>query len=197
MNKENTEPIRFNHSDIFYSSYYNNENQLLTSGINSPYESVIKIENTERLNQLFNSLSVYFDKDNTLADEEMHNTLNEAINLLLDTNPGLSACLFDFVKPWKVDILDFMIRNYMYDISMIDIAHFTGRSLAHFKRDFKKISELPPQKRLIDKMLGMAHDKIRYHHRKMCEVATEVGFRNTAHFSKVYKDKYGFAPTKQ
>lgn len=177
--------------------HYINESQLLTDGINPPYESVIRIENTEKLNQLFNSLSLYFDKDHTPADEEMHNRLNEAVNMLLDTNPELSACLFDFAKPWKVDILEFLRRNYMYDISMEDIAHFTGRSLANFKRDFRKISELSPQKWLIDKRLEMAHDKIRFHHRKVSEVATEVGFRNVAHFSKAFKDKYGYAPTKQ
>lgn len=32
----------------------------------------------------------------------------------------------------------------MYDFSMEDLATFTGRSLATFKRDFKKISTLTP-----------------------------------------------------
>ncbi len=31
-----------------------------------------------------------------------------------------------------------MNENYMYEFSMEEIAHYTGRSLATFKRDFKR-----------------------------------------------------------
>ncbi|WP_407032619.1 helix-turn-helix transcriptional regulator [Polluticaenibacter yanchengensis] len=37
----------------------------------------------------------------------------------------------------------------MDDLTMEQIASFTGRSLVTFKRDFKKISSLTPQKWLI------------------------------------------------
>lgn len=52
--------------------------------------------------------------------------------------------LFDFTDPWKIDILGFMEKNYAYDLTIEDIAHYTGRSLATFKRDFKKVSDLSP-----------------------------------------------------
>ena len=43
----------------------------------------------------------------------------------------------------KIDLLEFMEKNYAYDLTIEDIAHYTGRSLAAFKRDFRKISDLP------------------------------------------------------
>ncbi|VDR34855.1 Uncharacterised protein [Alistipes sp. cv1] len=67
----------------------------------------------------------------------------EGTYVLLNTDRNLYASLFDFVDPWKIDI-DYLNENYMYDLSMEEIASYTGRSLATFKRDFAKVSDLPP-----------------------------------------------------
>lgn len=63
----------------------------------------------------------------------------EGVYVLLNTDKNLYASIFDFTDPWKIDILEFMERNYMNDISMEEIANYTGRSLSTFKRDFKKM----------------------------------------------------------
>lgn len=69
----------------------------------------------------------------------------EGIYVLLNTDRNLYASLFDFVEPWKIDILDYLNENYMCDLSLEEIASYTGRSLATFKRDFAKVSNLTPQ----------------------------------------------------
>jgi AraC-like DNA-binding protein len=84
----------------------------------------------------------------------------------------------------------------MYDLSSADMANFTGRSLAAFKRDFKKLSSLSPQKWIIRKRLEVAQLKIKNENRKVSEVCFEVGFKNLSHFSRVYKETFGVAPTK-
>ena len=63
----------------------------------------------------------------------------EGVYVLLNTDRNLYASLFDFVEPWKIDILDYLNENYMCDLSMKEIASYTGRSLATFKRDFSKV----------------------------------------------------------
>ena len=50
-----------------------------------------------------------------------------------------------------------MNENYMYELTMEEMAHYTGRSLATFKRDFKKISDLTPEKWFIRKRLEVAY----------------------------------------
>lgn len=45
-------------------------------------------------------------------------------------------------------------------MSIDDFATYTGRSLATFKRDFAKISSLPPQKWLIEHRLEKAADML-------------------------------------
>ena len=84
----------------------------------------------------------------------------------------------------------------MFDLSVEQIAGFTGRSLAAFKRDFKKISTLPPQKWIIEKRLNVASDKIQNENRKISDVYLEVGFKNLSHFSNAYKKQFGMAPSR-
>ena len=80
--------------------------------------------------------------------------------------------------PWKMDILDFMNENYMYEFTLEELAHYTGRSLATFKRDFKKVSALTPEKWLIRKRLEVAYHLLKEERRKVVDVYAEVGFKN-------------------
>lgn len=146
---------------------------------------------------LFESMTPYFDSDIQPADELLQLKMTEGVYVLLHTGKNLYASLFDFADPWKIDILEFMERNYMNDLSMEEIANYTGRSLSTFKRDFKKYSDLSPQKWLIRRRLEAAHELIRNGERKVSEVCFEVGFKNLSHFSKIYKEMYGVAPTEE
>ncbi len=121
----------------------------------------------------------------------------EGVYVLLNTDRNLYASLFDFVEPWKIDILDYLNENYMCDLSMKEIASYTGRSLATFKRDFAKVSDLTPQKWIVRRRLEAAHDLIRSGKKKVTEACFDVGFKNLSHFSKVYKETYGVAPSWQ
>lgn len=83
----------------------------------------------------------------------------------------------------------------MSDLSIEEIVHYTGRSLATFKRDFKKISDLTPEKWLIKKRLEKAYDLMKHSKKKVVEVYAEVGFRNPSHFSTAFKKHFGVAPS--
>ena len=84
---------------------------------------------------------------------------------------------------------------YMNDISMEEIANYTGRSLSTLKRDFKKCSTLSPREWLIRRRLEAARELIRKGGRKVSDICFEVGFKNLSHFSKIYKETYGIPPT--
>lgn len=148
------------------------------------------------IESLFRSVIPYFDAHEKPSDEVLKLKMVEGLYVLLRTDRNLYASLFDFVEPWKIDILDYLNENYKYDLTMEEIAKYTGRSLATFKRDFAKISDLTPQKWLIRRRLEEAHAQIQSGRRKVTEVCFEVGFKNLSHFSKVYKEMYGVAPTR-
>lgn len=157
--------------------------------------SAIKLPQTPDITSLFQSMTPYFDTSVKPAEELMNLKLLEGIYSLLNIDKRFYPSLFDFTEPWKIDILDYLDGNYMYDLTMEEIAKFTGRSLATFKRDFKKISSIPPQKWLIEKRLKVAYDKIRNESMKVSDVYLEVGFKNLSHFSSAFKKYYGYSPT--
>jgi AraC family transcriptional regulator, exoenzyme S synthesis regulatory protein ExsA len=158
--------------------------------------SVIKLPKAADIDSLFQSMTPYFDSDKEPAKELMLLKLHEGVYSLLNIDKRFYPALFDFTEPWKIDILEYMEENYMFDLSVEAIAGFTGRSLAAFKRDFKKISLLPPQKWLMTKRLKVAHDKIGSENKKVSDVYLEVGFKNLSHFSSAYKKQYGVSPSK-
>lgn len=88
-----------------------------------------------------------------------------------------------------------MNHNYMYELSVEELAHYTGRSLATFKRDFKKISDLTPEKWLIRKRLEVAYNMMQKGGIKIADIYTQVGFKNRSHFSSTFKKQYGIPPT--
>ncbi len=144
---------------------------------------------------LFESMTPYFDSDIQPTEDLLNLKMTEGVYVLLNTNKSLYASLFDFADPWKIDILEFLEKNYMNDLTMEEIANYTGRSLATFKRDFRKISDLSPQKWIIRRRLEAAHALILSGKRKVTEICFDVGFKNLSHFSKVYKEMYGSSPT--
>lgn len=158
-------------------------------------QTVFKLESSPAIESLFQSLTPYFESNIKPNDGVVKLKLQEGIFALLDSNELLYPILFDFAEPWKIDLLEFLNHNYMESLSMEQIASFTGRSLATFKRDFKKISNLTPQKWLIKKRLEMAYIKLKEENKKVQDVYVEVGFKNASHFSTTFKNQYGFSPT--
>lgn len=146
---------------------------------------------------LFESMTPYFDSDIQPTDELLQLKMVEGVYVLLNTSKSLYASIFDFADPWKINILEFLEQNYMNDLSMEEIANYTGRSLSTFKRDFKKYSVLSPQKWLIRRRLEAAHELIRKGDHKVSEICFDVGFKNLSHFSKIYKEMYGIPPTEK
>lgn len=156
---------------------------------------VIKLPKTVELDSLFASMTPYFNPNVKPKDNFMELKLQEGLMALLAIDERFVPTMFDFNEPWKIDILGFMEENFMYDLSMEEIAHYTGRSLATFKRDFKKISNLTPEKWLIKKRLEKAYELMKTKEKKVVEVYAEVGFRNPSHFSTAFKKEFGVAPT--
>lgn len=177
----------------FYQTIDKNK---IPKDVEKPKQSVIKLPKSSAITSLFQSMTPYFDSEEKPMEELMKLKLLEGVYSLLQIDNRFYPCLFDFTATWKIDILDFLENNYMYDLTVEEIAHFTGRSLATFKRDFKKISNLSPQKWLIEKRLKTAYDMLKNDHKKVSDVYLEVGFKNFSHFSTAFKRRYGFSPSK-
>jgi len=158
------------------------------------HSSVHILDKSPYIDSLFLSMIPFFEGNIEPRPELIDQKFEEGIWALLSLDEGFYPTLFDFADPWKIDILDFLNENFMYELTMEEIASYTGRSLATFKRDFAKISDLTPQKWLIQKRLQKAYELIKDEGKKITDVCYDVGFKNRSHFSSAFKKLYGLSP---
>jgi len=141
------------------------------------------------------SLVPYFDLKEQLPDAIAALKIEEATHILRAIAPGIDRHLANFAEPGKINLVNFMERNYMFNMPMEKFGYLTGRSLTTFKRDFKKAFQTTPQKWLTRKRLELAHYQVKQKNRKPSEVYLETGFENLSHFNYAFKRQFGYAPT--
>lgn len=93
----------------------------------------------------------------------------------------------------KIDLRDFMEKSFKSDMSMSEFARASGRSLSTFKRDFKKMSDLSPERWLTDRRLRASLEMLK-RGKRVTDTCFDVGFKNVSHFSAIFKKKFGVTP---
>ena len=147
------------------------------------------------LESLFNSLTPYFKLADALPADLAAFKIEEAIRVLRAIDKNVDHLLGQLDEPGKIDLMDFMERNYMFNLTAAKFGYLTGRSLTTFKRDFKKTFNNTPEKWLTKKRLELAHYLISEQKRKPSDVYFDVGFENLSHFSFAFKKQFGYNPT--
>jgi len=120
--------------------------------------------------------------------------VKEAVKLILHAMPELSGFFFDFSEPYKIDLEKFMHSNFHFNIPVEKFAQLTGRSLAGFKRDFKKAFGTSPRQWLTERRLTEARHLIEKK-KKPSAIYLDLGFESLSHFSHSFKRKFGKTPT--
>jgi AraC-like DNA-binding protein len=115
--------------------------------------------------------------------------------ILLQNQPELAGVFFDYGIPEKINLEEFMYRNYTFNVSLQKFAYLTGRSLSAFKRDFKTIFHETPNRWLVQRRLQEAHFLIDKKNKKPSEIYLDLGFEDLSHFSYAFKKQFGLAPT--
>ena len=155
----------------------------------------VMLEKHPFLNGLFFSLEQYFDAQQYPSKELMEIKLQEAVFTLLQLRPDLGQVLFDFSEPWKINLEDFMNKNYKCDLTVEEFAHYTGRSLSTFKKDFAEIFHNTPSRWIVKRRLEEAKCLMEKLGKKPADVYLEVGFKNLSHFSTAFKREFGISPS--
>ncbi len=146
------------------------------------------------LKGFFKSLESYFDAQEYPSEALMENKEKEAVLTLLQVKPEVVSLLFDFAEPFKINLETYMNDNYKSDLNINEFAHYTGRSLSAFKKDFENTFHLSPGRWLTRRRLKEARRLIE-NGEKPLEVYLQVGFKNLSHFSTAFKREYGFPPS--
>ncbi|MDQ0966139.1 AraC-like DNA-binding protein [Flavobacterium sp. W4I14] len=173
---------------------YSGQSDLIADG---PYvgEPVINMSHDVFMKGYFDSIVPYFKSNLPLTATMAEMKTREAIELVLRHNSRLKNMLFDFSEPFKIDLEVFMGQNYLYNVPMAQFARLSGRSLATFKRDFKKVFNDTPERWVKKRRLERAHFLIKEQHQAPVAVFNEVGFESLSHFSDAFKKFFGYNPS--
>ena len=147
------------------------------------------------MQNLFNSLHLHFDSGMKLGTELSEIKTREALLILMQIDTSLYHSLFNFTDPGKIDLEDFMCKNFMFNVPLETFSKMTGRSLSTFKRDFKIIFDQAPSRWLKKKRLEFAYYLIKEKNKAPSDVYLDVGFENLSHFSASFKEAYGYNPS--
>lgn len=159
-----------------------------------PFQKVYRFSKHPLLESCLASLIPYFDLGEQLPQDIATIKIEEAISILRSIDKDVDALLANFEEPGKINLTDFMERNYMFNMKLDKFGYLTGRSLATLRRDFKKAFNTTPQKWLTAKRLQLAHYHIAEKQSKPIDVYIEVGFENLSHFSYAFKNHFGYSP---
>ncbi len=96
-------------------------------------------------------------------------------------------------KPRR-NLLRLMAKPEIFQLSVADLAHISGRSLSSFNREFKTTFGVAPKQWLLDKKLAYSMELISDKELTVTEVAMQIGYDNVSHFIKVFKQRYGVTP---
>lgn len=141
------------------------------------------------------SLIPYFDVQEKFPENIASLKITEAISILRTIDKSIDNILANFEEPHKIDLSNFMEKNFMFNMPLEKFGYLTGRSLTTFKRDFHNIYNTTPQRWLTQKRLKLAHYELVEKNRKPVEVYLETGFENLSHFSYAFKKQFGLTPT--
>ncbi|MFT3702457.1 MAG: helix-turn-helix domain-containing protein [Agriterribacter sp.] len=161
----------------------------------SPQQQIHSFNKHPLLKSCLASLIPYFDMQDPFPEKIASLKIEEAITIVRTIEPAIDTVLANFEEPGKIELADFMEKNFMFNMPMERFGYLTGRSLSTFNRDFKKIYDITPQKWMTRKRLELAHYHLSEKKQRPVDVYLEVGFEDLSHFSYAFKKYFGYAPT--
>ena len=84
--------------------------------------------------------------------------------------------------------------NYNKSIDADSLARICDMSISSFHEHFKKITSHTPLQYIKKIRLTKAKDLLTKHGCKVVEVSDELGYDNSSHFSRDFKNYFGYSP---
>lgn len=154
-------------------------------------DAFVPIKKDPLINSFLLSLEPYYSDSGEISSSFSDLKREELLLILLQLHPELSDILFDFGIPGRMDLEEFMQKNYKFNVHLERFAYLTGRSLSAFKRDFKKIFNETPNRWLIKRRLQEARFLIEEKRKRPIDIYIDLGFEDFSHFSFAFKKEFG------
>lgn len=181
--------------DILKELYKNEFPNFIKGDAHKPY--IRKIEKQGVITHFIQSLDFYFENPNLVTDDLLKLKIKELILLLLQTDnaENIITLISHLFNPRQAGLFEVVEAHLYSSISIVDLARLTGRSLSTFKRDFETQFCDTPANYIKEKKLAKALELLQSTDLSVSEVCFGVGFQDTSHFTKTFKQKFNQTPS--
>jgi AraC-like DNA-binding protein len=152
----------------------------------------------DSLHAFFNSVATYFMNHDEVNKGLLELKFRELILNVVNNpnNKEVTSYFHSLITDNNSETIGkIMEENFSYNLRMEDYAKMCGRSLSAFKRDFETHFNTTPGKWLLTRRLQHSMILIHTSTKSISEIAFESGFENSSHFSRAFKQYYGYSPT--
>jgi len=194
-----TEPfciVVFIMPDSFISNFINSNKDQLPQPLTNSEDLVIPIKKDDVLTAFYDSVLPYFSSPSKPSEKLIELKFNELLLHILNNPENKELiCYMHEVASQKTNVMEqVMETNFSYNLELEDFANLCNRSLSSFKRDFENSYKTTPGRWLLAKRLDLAIQLIKTTNKSLSDIILESGFENQAHFSRVFKAKFGYSP---
>lgn len=193
-----------NNDNIYDSLMFSIKDSLLKSFLATSEIKIPKIEGevktgvypmSECLVAFAYSLKPYFFDDSIVHPGQLRLKIMELLYDVAECNRNMFLQILQLHEPVRTEIRHVVEQNYASPISLSELAYLSGRSLSSFKRDFQGVYNMSPALWIREKRLEKAKEMLETTLMSVSDICYSLGFENTSHFSRIFKEYHGQAPT--
>ncbi len=141
------------------------------------------------------SIKPYFFDQSVVHPGQLRLKIMELLYDVAECNRNMFLQILQLHEPIRTDIRNVVEQHYASPVSVSELAYLSGRSLSSFKRDFQNIYNVAPATWIREKRLEKAKDMLETTSLSVSEICYSLGFENVSHFSRIYKEFHGQAPS--
>ena len=159
--------------------------------------NMVRVESSELISKYIESVLFYFEKPYLVTEDILILKLKEIILLLLQTEdaPQVLSILTNLFTERTFAFREIIENHLFTPLTTQQLADLCCLSLSSFKRTFQRIYQDTPANYIRCKRLEKAAGLLRVSEGSISSVAYDCGFKNIAHFSNAFRDKYGCSPS--
>jgi AraC-like DNA-binding protein len=158
-------------------------------------ELVVPVKTDAVMVTFYNSVLPYFEMDSAPPEPLLELKFRELLlNIMINpANVGVVNYMHTLAAS-SITLQEVMECNFCYNLRLEEFAVLCNRSLSSFKRDFMATFHTTPGRWLTERRLEYARQLLNKGKLSIRDIAFECGFENSTHFSRIFKQKFGFSP---
>ncbi len=156
-----------------------------------------KLGSDTLINKYIEGILFYFKNPSLVNEEILILKLKEIVLLLNQTQnaPAIHSILANLFNPTSYALREIVESHIYSNLTLSELARLSNKSLASFKREFRKVYQVAPATYIRNKKLAKARQVLALPAVRITDVAYDCGFSDIAHFSKLFKQRFGLSPT--